>query len=143
MTAKKKKMTRGALLKVAEKCGAQIAQEATDTLDRDKICNLLESAWKKAGVAFETGVWFPQFLDGMKLNCGLYVDFLLDKRLAVMIAGSDKPRAIVEEELGFCADSSLFEDAVILHFGKHFRCIPVAFNDITRSWIKVPPSSPS
>ncbi|NLN94497.1 MAG: hypothetical protein GX130_14515 [Candidatus Hydrogenedens sp.] len=139
MTTQKKKITRGALLKLAEKCGSRIAHDATEVLDRDKICTLLEHAWKKAGICFEMGVWFPEFLDGMKLNCGLYVDFLLEKRLAVMIAGSDKPRATVEEELAFCADSSLFDDAVILHFGKRFHCIPVAFNDITCSWIKVTP----
>lgn len=126
-------------MKLADTTASKVAAGAEAELDYEKSCALLEAAWKKAGVLFEAGVWFPQFLDGMKLNCGLYVDFLLDKRLAVMVAGSDKTYAMVEKELGFCSDSTLFEDALVLNFGKRFRATPFSFNNITRSWIKVTP----
>ncbi|OQB34362.1 MAG: hypothetical protein BWY07_00220 [Candidatus Hydrogenedentes bacterium ADurb.Bin170] len=141
MAAKKKEFSSKALIALAEATGADIAAQAEAPPDRNTLFALLEKAWSKAGVPSKSDVWFPEYLDGMKLNCGFAVDFLLDKRLAVMIASPEKPKSVVEEELGFCTDNHNFEACVMLNFGKKFRCIPFEYNTITGSWLRVPEQS--
>ncbi len=90
--------------------------------NRDLILDAFEAALKKDKKRFVYGVWLPDSVSGIPLNCGVYIDYVVDESLAVLVDTDARKPESLEADARACLTRGPFTEAVFIQFGKQFVC---------------------
>ncbi len=107
-------MLRATARKAHREQGASAQYE--DVMDR------LEETLRHAGASYAHGVWLPDKVGGVSMNCGLLVDLVIEDKVAVLLDTDKRAMRNLEQEARLCLERREFDGVIVIMLYEELHC---------------------
>ncbi len=88
----------------------------------EDVMECFDEALRQSGASYTSGVWLPDKVGGVSMNCGLLVDLVIEDKVAVLLDTDKSANRKLDQEARLCFERRDFDGVIAVMLYEELFC---------------------